>query len=565
MAISEIASSRLAGLAMTNDKIMNKKYLLFLIILATGIFMRFYQFPNVPPGVNRDEASIGYTAYSLLKTGNDEYGKHLPIAFQSFGDWKLPFYIYEVTGSVKIFGLNEFAVRLPSLLAGVGTVIVTYFLVEEIFGISLISFLSMLLIALSPWSVHLSRLESESNTAVFITTIALLLFFKAIKKSPKVLVIVGALLALCYGIYAGNYVSTTLLVAGLGWFFRKELLKNKFILVAGGAFFLICIFFLYENYSANHTKISGIGIFGDPAVVHAKIELPRLEYKNPNSLQARFFNNRLIYAGEKVFQNYLNSYSPQFLFISGGMNAAHNIQNFGNMYIIEAPFLFLGLVYLIALKKGKERNVLLWWFFTSAIAASITKDAPHTNRMAAILPVLQIVTAFGIWWAYQLLKNSIIKKYLFVSIVSVLFIVNIGIYLDRYYVHFPYEEAKSWGIGYKKLSVALDNPVFAHKHVIMTNPQESPYIFLAFYQKWDPATYQKDAIRYPITSDGFVDVKSAGRFEFRPIDWGKDAPNTNQVLVAKTEEVPQDIKNHYQTIDILLPSGQPQFTIVTTQ
>ena len=110
----------------------NKYLVILLLILALAIVLRFYNLTNVPPGVNRDEASIGYTAYSLLQTGKDEYGRFLPISFQSFGDWKLPLYIYATAVSVKVFGLTEFAVRFPSAIFGILTVFLTYILVKEL-------------------------------------------------------------------------------------------------------------------------------------------------------------------------------------------------------------------------------------------------------------------------------------------------------------------------------------------------------------------------------------------------------------------------------------------------
>ena len=100
-------------------------WLLLSVFFISALALRFYKFGEIPVGFNRDEASIGYTAYSLLKTGKDEYGKSFPLSFKSFGDWKLPLYPYLVTPFIKIFGLSEFAVRLPSALFGVLTVIVT--------------------------------------------------------------------------------------------------------------------------------------------------------------------------------------------------------------------------------------------------------------------------------------------------------------------------------------------------------------------------------------------------------------------------------------------------------
>src|SRR5437762_2879939 len=106
--------------------------LCFVGILFIAIFLRLFKLPSVPPGANRDEASIGYTAYSLLKTGRDEYARLLPLSFQSFGDWKLPLYIYTTVPFVAVLGTNELAIRLPSALAGIATVVVVYFLVIEL-------------------------------------------------------------------------------------------------------------------------------------------------------------------------------------------------------------------------------------------------------------------------------------------------------------------------------------------------------------------------------------------------------------------------------------------------
>src|SRR3989344_6015585 len=142
--------------------IKHKLFLLFIILLAA--FLRLYKLTDVHPGVNRDEASIGYTAYSLLATGKDEYGRSFPLSFESFGDWKLPFYIYITVPFVKVFGLNELSVRLPSALAGIATVFLTYFLVLELFlkleirnlKLPAIALFSALLLAISPWHLHLS-------------------------------------------------------------------------------------------------------------------------------------------------------------------------------------------------------------------------------------------------------------------------------------------------------------------------------------------------------------------------------------------------------------------------
>ena len=467
-----------------------KSVFIFFIIIFIAAFLRLYRITEIPPGINRDEGSIGYTAYSLLKTGKDEYGRMFPVSFESFGDWKLPFYIYTVVPFVLLFGLSELAVRFPSALFGTATVGLSYFLIVELFKSRKIALLTSLLVAISPWHLHLSRVESESNTAVFFVVLGVLFFLKSIKTSW---LIVPSMIcfAITYFTYAGNHVFTTLLVIGIAIIYRSSIKINKWVVIGGIIFVFLSGFIFYHTFfEANKTKLSGIGIFGDPSVVHAKIEIPRNEHDNPNSLFTRLVHNRIVFGLERFGQNYLNSFSPQFLFIKGGENRAHNIVNFGNMYLIEAPFLVLGLVFLIITKKTKEIKLVLLWFFIAPIAASITKDAPHTNRMFAIFPMLSLVTALGLTKFIDMLntwfKNKLLYKNSVLLIIFALFIINMLVYMDRYFVHFPHNEAQSWGIGYKALVDVIFQEKYASKEVIMSHPEYSHYIFLLFYNKYDP-------------------------------------------------------------------------------
>ncbi|MDO8610433.1 MAG: hypothetical protein Q7R95_07830, partial [bacterium] len=74
-----------------------KRYLsvfLFVGIILLAGFLRLYKLGEVPGSLDWDEASIGWNAYSLLKTGTDEYGKAWPVSIRSFNDYKPPMYVY---------------------------------------------------------------------------------------------------------------------------------------------------------------------------------------------------------------------------------------------------------------------------------------------------------------------------------------------------------------------------------------------------------------------------------------------------------------------------------------
>src|SRR3989344_1327591 len=111
-----------------------KEIITLLAIIILAVVLRFYKLGTTPPSLYWDEVSLGYNAYSILKTGFDEHHHFLPLTnFAAFGDYKPPGYIYATVPSIALFGLNEFAVRFPSALAGTLTVLVTYFLVVELF------------------------------------------------------------------------------------------------------------------------------------------------------------------------------------------------------------------------------------------------------------------------------------------------------------------------------------------------------------------------------------------------------------------------------------------------
>jgi len=143
-----------------------RKLLALLIIFGVALVLRLYNLGNHPPGLTWDEAGLGYNAYSILKTGRDEFGVRLPLIFKSFGDYKPGVYIYLTVPSVAVFGLTEFAVRLPSALFGALAVIGIYFLVNEIFASKKLGLIAAVVLTFMPWHLHFSRGGWEVNTFV---------------------------------------------------------------------------------------------------------------------------------------------------------------------------------------------------------------------------------------------------------------------------------------------------------------------------------------------------------------------------------------------------------------
>src|SRR3989344_384164 len=153
-------------------------WILIPVILLAAV-LRFYQLGQNPPSLDWDETAHGYNAYSVLKTGRDEYGYKFPLYFRSFDDYKPPLYTYLVVPSVAIFGLTDFAVRFPSAFIGVLAVLATYLMVYELFKSKKIALLSAFFLCISPWHLQFSRVAFETNSAIFFSVFGTFAFLKA--------------------------------------------------------------------------------------------------------------------------------------------------------------------------------------------------------------------------------------------------------------------------------------------------------------------------------------------------------------------------------------------------
>jgi len=201
------------------------KIILF-VILALAFALRVWGISTHPTGFTPDEASFGYDAYSLLKTGKDQWGSPWPLMLRSFGDFKLPLYAYLAMPSISIFGLNEFATRLPASLIGILAVFATYLLTKGMFGDERLGIIASALLAISPWHVPLSRGAFEANLTVLFMTLGVWMFYKGITNKKW---LIGS--AIAFGLNLFSYHSarlvTPIIIAALVFGYRRELNINN--------------------------------------------------------------------------------------------------------------------------------------------------------------------------------------------------------------------------------------------------------------------------------------------------------------------------------------------------
>ncbi len=530
---------------------MHSKYLnminkiLLILIVFLAFIMRFWHIESIPPGINRDEAAIGYTAYSILKTGKDEYGVKLPISIKSFGDWKLPLYIYLDIIPVQWGNLSELSVRFPSVLFGTLTIIFVYLLSRQLFrdksNDTKLSLLTAFLLAVSPWHIHFSRVASEANISVFLICFGLYLFFRGLD-SLTYLFISSVILSLSLYTYHSSHVFLPLAFLMLIIILIKEQKSIKSLILFTVPILILGSFIMINTlFTADKTKISGLTYLSDISMVYSKIAIPRFDHSSYSSVATRILHNKPLFLAEKILDGYIRSFSPEFLFIQGGKNNQHNIPDFGNLMLWEAPFIFLGIYYMFH-NRYRWKYFLLYWLLISPVAASITKDAPHSARMLAVLPLPHILSAIGL---YELTRRiSFVRlKRLIISILCVLFILNFSIFTDRYFIHFPKIMESVWDGGYKNLVKVLSSKSNNYNEIIMDRPNYSPYIYYLFYNKIDPLYFQNNVVRYPEDNEGFQHVQKIGNIEFKQINWSDDLMFPDKLLVSWVESTPPGATN----------------------
>lgn len=520
------------------------KKIIFITILGLAVFLRFYKVTSFPPAPYWEEAALGYDAYSILKTGKDHHGNAWPIvAFESFGDWKPSGYFYAQIPFIKSFGLNIWAVRLPSMLAGVGLVLIIGKLSEKIYGFSekkekqknLILLIGMFVAAISPWAIQFSRAAWEVNLATFFLTLAVLISFvflgnldqqennhlisDAYQVGYFLLAIVFFILS-AYTYHATRVISPIL---GLGVMYlwlninRKEnklqsglgsvlkIFSKKWrVLVPVTAFSLVL--FLPILLSLTNTKISQrfdeTSVFSDLSIIE---ESNTQIADSGNTWVSKLIYHRYLFFGKKLVSNFFDHFSLSFLFVSGDTNLRHSTGWTGQLYHIEMLFLLLGLFWLIK-HWNKFHAFLVFWLLVGIVPAALTKTTPHALRILPTMPVFLLIITFGIYEFLQGVSQSLENlKILFFKKQKNTFILLLGIIFSLYCFEFinfwryyskiyPKAASNEWQYGYSEMIQKVKQLETGNNDipVYISREMGRPAMYYWFYSQSEPYRVQNE-------------------------------------------------------------------------
>ncbi|MFZ5933184.1 MAG: ArnT family glycosyltransferase [Patescibacteria group bacterium] len=514
-----------------------RKNLVLLVILVLAFIFRVWNLGTVPPHLTPDEASLGYNAYSILKTGKDEYGEVLPFILKSFGDYKPGLYVYLTVPSVALLGLNEFSVRLPSALAGVLSVYLIFLITNKLFNSRRLSLLAAFVASLTPWLIYFSRGAWEVNVSLTLTLLGIYFFLKSFEKE-KFLIFSTLFFSLTLLAYQGAKMSTgvvLLLLIALYWkklirFKRKTLVTS---LVLGLVVSLPITLSLFRGQTG---RLNVFSVFSYPRPKEYLEAFLEEGSERVGDLNYYLFHSETLNFARGILGRFFNHFSGRFLFFEGDWsNPRHSAPYQGMLLLSDIILFILGFVALVRKGLTKESAFIWLWLVLASGPSVLSRDQVHAVRALNMAIPMILLLSLGLDFLISLRRKTL--EYLFYGVYILAFVY----FLDAYFVHVPKHNSKYWEYGYKQI-VETITPIQANYEKIKVQQSfAQPYIYFLFYQKYDPAKYQKQAKLVESEYKGDVGyVTSLENIEFAPIDWSINRGERGTLFVADTIRIPPE-------------------------
>jgi len=339
-----------------------KKIFPIIILTIISLFLVFYRFAYIPKYLAFDEVEFAKLALSLE---NKPY-----IAYSSLATGHSTLYFYILLASLKIFGINVFALRFPAAIFGILSVTIFYLIMKKVFKQwnneaikQWFPFFLTLILLSSRWFLNFSRFSFEATFLLFLELVSI--YFLISKKN-----------LFFSGLFAG--------LAFLSY-------------TPGRIFFLLPLSFLVFQLVNSLTRKQ----FSDKTVKHllyfiisfiiiiSPLTTYFLKNKDTRIDQQFFLRNHEMTINEKAVGLWNNISSTTLMFFAkGDMNGRHNYPGKPALNPILGILFILGLINSIKNWKKSYNLFAVGYFLLAVFPALMTYpwENPNMLRTYTVLP-----------------------------------------------------------------------------------------------------------------------------------------------------------------------------------
>lgn len=507
--------------------------LLAAILLVAALF-RLPYLGSVPNGLFLDEASRGYDAYSLLKTGADQYGVRWPLFAEGLDDYTPTLFTILVIPSVAALGLTELAVRLPAALAGIATVGTVFLCGRALLGPTA-GLIGAALVAISPWHILPSRTGAEWVLLPLFMTCGIWLLARG-RQDGRSLLLAGAVLGVGLYSYAFARLLVPLLVAGFVALWWRDLLKQWRWALAGAIVLAVCAAPLIQ--------------FGLTPAGQARLQtvVPLDRYRG-------------LALVPYVLANFASYFGPGFLIWGAEPTNHHRLAGFGPVLWLMAPLALVGL-YMAARRPSRSCLFVLWWIVAAPASAALHRESPSSGLLLGGVGSWQLLAGIGV---VQVIVWARPRRRLLLSLAGGLLLASVltaALVARALFVEYPRYAASDWLYGAREAVAFLETRRAGYDGVLVSDRLATPHILVLFYAQTDPASYRAAPIhvRQP-------NVRSRG--ELGPYKFGRTADLLDRpgryLVWLPADEARGQFRDRQPLLTVTLPDGQPSQQVYETE
>jgi len=363
-----------------------------IVLGLLGSFIIFFRFNSIPKTLTFDEIEFAKLALSLDKGG---YVPYSPLA-----TGHATLYFYVLLFSMKMFGISSFALRLPSAVFGVLSILIFYFVLLKSVGkmVWWLPFVGTFLFATTRWYFNFARFGFEGTFVLLLELISLLFFLHYLDHREKKWLIPSGLFAgLAYNSYQPGRLFFVLILITL-FLFILERSKNRLD------------FSFFTKQSAQTFLVFLIPFI----VIITPLSVYLSQHRDVRIYQQLYPVNNEMSVGEKFQFFSRNVISTTLMFsVRGDVNGRHNYPNKAALNPLISALFIMGILLSLYNLKNRMNQLYILYFSIAVFPTLFTYpwENPNMLRTFTCLPAIMYFSVYAIGWTYHLLETKYHFRY----------------------------------------------------------------------------------------------------------------------------------------------------------